>query len=740
MTRGFLASANRELVDAQSYFEKAIHLDSHLANARLGLGLILIRRGYLDKGMENLQIAAALEPNRSLLRSYLGKAYANAGKDAFAEREFDLATFFDANDPTPRLYTAIFLQSRNEPNKAIKELEESVRLNDNRRLFRSKLLLDQDRAVRGANLAGLYRDSGMTDRSVSEASRSLEADYGNYSSHLFLAQSYNLLRDSGDINLRYETPAFSEFLVANLLAPVDSGTLGTEISSGDYSRLFEKDRFGLTSATEFHDNGEWTQSASQYGHKGDSAYSLDLNYLNHNGYRPNQDNEVIDLRARIKNQLSRKDSVYFDLDYNERERGDLRRVHSEDEIDPTLRSTEKQAPNVLLGYHRQWSPGSQTLALMGVLNSDASSVSSYEVAPGIPASASLDREYNAYLAGVQHTLVMERNTFVVGGRYQQGEIQAATSKSLISPPFLLEDISTTEDWERIGLYAYDTFEPLNSLKVTAGLTYDNVRYPTLIDSATTGAERTSRLSPKFGLRWDPNNRTSVYASYTQSLSGVGPEQSYRLEPTQVGGFNQAYRSVAPEDLGGSAAAAHIEASGLGLDHVFAESLYVGTRLRLLRSEAKSHTSQSFSQVKNSHEDGSVSAYLDWLIGDQFSTGLSYEVSSAKLERRSSATSIEGKTWEGVLQRIRLESRFQHGSGFFAIMDAELFDQDNKAGLRDETFWMLNARIGYHFANRRAQVSIGVLNLLDQDYELSPVNFYREPARERTVVVTLRLNY
>src|SRR6184192_1097871 len=97
-------------------------------------------------------------------------------------------------------------------------------------VFRSKLLLDQDRAVRGANLAAIYRDAGMTEVSVREATRAVNSDYANYSAHLFLANSYDALRDPKQINLRYETPWLSELLMANLLSPVGGGSLSQYVS------------------------------------------------------------------------------------------------------------------------------------------------------------------------------------------------------------------------------------------------------------------------------------------------------------------------------------------------------------------------------------------------------------------------------------------------------------------------------------------------------------------------------
>ena len=81
--------------------------------------------------------------------------------------------------------------------RAIRELEESASLNDNRAVYRSRLLLDQDAAVRGANLASIYSDAGLDDVSLREASRAVTYDYANYSDHYFLAQSYSQAEDPG---------------------------------------------------------------------------------------------------------------------------------------------------------------------------------------------------------------------------------------------------------------------------------------------------------------------------------------------------------------------------------------------------------------------------------------------------------------------------------------------------------------------------------------------------------------
>jgi Tfp pilus assembly protein PilF len=155
---GFLSSAQNRMSEALAAFNRAIILDGALGNAWLGRGLCRIKLGQKQSGREDLLIAAALEPQRSLLRSYLGKAFADNGDDARATRELKLARALDPNDPTAWLYSALLKQQENQINQAISDLQNAQTNNDNRSVFRSRLLLDKDFAVASANLASFYLD------------------------------------------------------------------------------------------------------------------------------------------------------------------------------------------------------------------------------------------------------------------------------------------------------------------------------------------------------------------------------------------------------------------------------------------------------------------------------------------------------------------------------------------------------------------------------------------------------
>ena len=285
--KGFLLAAQEKTRDALDWFNRALAVDSALGNAWLGRGLCRIRRGDASGGREDLLTAAALEPQRALLRSYLAKAYANAGDGPRAAHELDLAKRLDPADPTAWLYSALLNREENRINPAVDDLKKSVEQNDNRRVYRSGFLLDEDRAVRSSSLANVYQSAGMNEVSVREASRAVAYDYANYSAHLFLSESYNALRDPTRFNLRYETPWFNEWLLANLLSPVGGTPLGQHISQQEYTRFFQRDGLGLTSQTEYRSDGQVREVASQVGRYRDTAYAIDLDYQHNDGVRPN---------------------------------------------------------------------------------------------------------------------------------------------------------------------------------------------------------------------------------------------------------------------------------------------------------------------------------------------------------------------------------------------------------------------------------------------------------------------
>ncbi len=784
--KGFVLAAQNRITAAQETFDQAIAVDNALGHAWLGRGLTKIRRGQADDGRADLQVAAALEPQRALLRSYLGKAFSNANDHERAERELALARTLDPNDPTAWLYSALLARQQNQINRAVRDLEQSQALNDNRRLFRSRLLLDQDTAVRAANLASLYRDAGMTDFSRREAARAVDADYANHSPHLFLAESYDILRDPNQVNLRYETPWLSELLLANLLAPVGAGTLSQSVSQQEYSKLFERDRLGLSSSTEYFSRGEWHQYGSQFGTFGNTSYAIDAEYHSSPGQRPNNDKQQLTLYGKFKQQFTPHDSLLVQTIYYDAEAGDLAQFYDPGTASPTFRLKEKQEPNVFAGWHHQWTPDSHTLLLAGRLHDDFTLAdpsgstltvnrNTEDAITGIvPRGFGVDlhSELEAYTGELQHILTTHGHTLILGGRAQAGDLDNQAALEIKPGTFPGPNVfpptrqRTAHNIHRYTIYAYDHWQVFDSFRLSAGLTYDYLDFPrnSEIPPLSDGQEHKDQISPKAGLEWSPSRYVTLRGIYSRSLGGMFFDQSVRLEPTQIAGFNQGFRSLIPESVVGLMPGTEFETGGAALDLKFKTQTYVSLFGEVLSSEGD-RTAGSFDWrtamlpatpsslgEQLDYRERSVGVIVNQLVGESFSLGASYRLSEAELhddfvELPSTATTAGGfnpnRDLTGTLQEVNLFARVHLPCGFFSEFNSIWLVQSNRGYTPDlpgDDFWQLNLFAGYRFPNRVAEIRVGLLNITDQDYRLNPLNLYHELPRERTLAASLKFNF
>ena len=799
--KGFLLSARNRIPDAITYFDQAIAVDGALGDAWLGRGLCQIRQGKTESGRRDLEVAATLEPQRAALRSYLAKAFSNAGDNRRASQEIRLAKQLDINDPTAWLYSALILQQQQRINQAVEDLEKSQQLNENRRVYRSQLLLDQDRAVRGANLAAIYQDAGMTEVSVREAARAVNVDYANYSAHLFLANSYDALRDPRQINLRYETPWLSEYLVANLLAPVGAGTLSPYVTQQEYARLLERDRLGFFSSTEYLSRGDWIENASLFGSHGNSSFAADVAYRSENGQRPNNELQQLTVSGKVKQQLTLKDGVYFQAIYYDAAAGDVTPYYNVKQFfNPTenrylpgpnlgLRTKENQEPIVLAGYHHEWSPGNHTLFLAGRLQDTFrvnntnffSLVTGPVIGSAVPVP--LQQDYRSsieiYSAEAQQIFQRERQALVLGARYQGGEFRTrntnALTGSVVFPAFTIAstDLLTEppaqdarSDFARMNFYGYyhlQAADPGLPVHFIAGLSYDRLMFPENFRFAPISSrEKTiDQVSPKLGLIWTPWPDTTVRAAWSRSLGGASIDQSFQLEPSQVAGFNQAWRSIIPESVAGANAGARFENWDLALDQKFPTRTYVGIVAEVLKSRVDrligiletTNTSFAFpltafnsgTPEKLDYQEKSLSIALNQLISEEWSLGARYRISEAELRERLPALStfLPSQDLRATLNQAHLFALFNHPSGFFSQFESLWFSQNNRGynpNIPGEDFWQFNIFAGYRFPRRRAEITLGILNLADRDYRLNPLNLTTELPRTRTFYASLRFSF
>ena len=324
---------------------------------------------------------------------------------------------------------------------------------------------------------------------------------------------------------------------------------------------------------------------------------------------------------------------------------------------------------------------------------------------------------------------------------------------------------------RLTAYAYETWQALPSLRLIAGVAYDYVEFPrnhrfAPIDD---GTDTRDGFLPKAGLIWNVTERATARFGYTRSLSGASFDQSFRLEPTQVAGFNQAFRSVIPETLVGAHAGAEFDTFDVAWEQQFPSGTYASVTLEWLRSSvdrwqgAYSRTNDGPLEMSHlaerlDYEEKSLLASLDQLLGDQWVAGAAYRWSQAQLrntwstarpmistgfENGSEILSPNTTQRTGDLHQLQLRLLYHHPNGFFAGTEGVWWGQkanQDDAALPSSWFWQWNLHAGWRSPQRRFECGVGLLNVLGEWQGLHPINLHTDPPRLRTLATQVRLAF
>jgi TonB-dependent receptor-like protein len=401
--------------------------------------------------------------------------------------------------------------------------------------------------------------------------------------------------------------------------------------------------------------------------------------------------------------------------------------------------------------------------------SGSSSFSTFFTSNGIPivelpsgsgAPLELHTDFEAYSAEAQQIVQTHRVTWIVGSRYQTGE-------SDIESLALSTRQDATLDLRRFSAYGYSFWQVADPFQLVAGVAYDNLHYPANASSPPTSQRELDKdqWSPKAGFYWTPGTDTTVHGMYARSLGGVYYDTSVRLEPTQIAGFNQAFRSIIPESVAGLIPGSEFNVFGVGIEQKFATKTYLTIAGQLLKSDADRTTGvfdlsvfppptvptpPAAGSLKEQidFEEKSVSVVLNQLLGKHWSVGAAYRLSNAELEEDFTSLpplfqSFHNRDLRATLQQASLFAIFNHPSGFFAQANSIWSQQDNRGydpHIHGEDFWQHNAFVGYRLLHRHVEARIGLLNITDQNYRLNPLTLYSELPRGRTLAASLRFYF
>jgi hypothetical protein len=103
--------------------------------------------------------------------------------------------------------------------------------------------------------------------------------------------------------------------------------------------------------------------------------------------------------------------------------------------------------------------------------------------------------------------------------------------------------------------------------------------------------------------------------------------------------------------------------------------------------------------------------------------------------RATVSSASLHQWRVALFLARPE-------GLFTRAEFAWWDQNGRGFLSgvSDAFPQVDVLAGWHFRNRRGDLSVGLLNVTGEDYRLSPINHYTEIPRQRTLYTRFRLNF
>ncbi len=710
---------------AKQVFEKAIRIDSAAPLPRLGLGLAKIRGGHLKEGRSEIEIAAGLDPDNALIRSYLGKAYFDEKRSPLDADQFQMAKALDPQDPTPWFYDAIRKQAQNRPVEALQDLQKSAELNDNRAVYRSKLLLDQDLAARSASIGRIYRDLGFQQLALVQGWKSINTDPTNFSAHRFLADSYSVLP-------RHEVARVSELLQSQLLQPLNITPVQPQLAEADlvimedagpadpafneFSPLFHRNRLALQASGIIGSNETYGNDLVQSGLWDRFSYSLGQFHYETNGFRDNNDRDINLYNVFTQASLSPKTSLLAEYRWRDTTEGDLPLRFDPDSFSPYFRQN-RDRQSIRLGGRYTMNPKNHligTIVLSELEGDTHTAVPEYEV------EFDEEVEQKSYFAEIQHLYRSNRLNLISGIGHFHMEDKTIETYNSVPQDELKTDVNHT------NAYLYSQVHLLDTLNCSLGAS---------IDFYESYSEDRDQFNPKFGLTWhllpDTTLRAAVFRTLKRKLIA-----DQTLEPTQVNGFNQFF-----DDNDGVDTWRY----GMAVDHEFTDNLFIG--LEYSKREKDVPYEDISMQIHRVRWDEYLGrAYLYWAPRNWVSTSLGYFYE--KFERDSEFVGYD-QIKDVTTHKYPLELNFFDPTGVTFRIKTTYVDQDGEFGdprffstvQANDHFWLVDTALSYRLPKRHGIITLEVKNLFDENFrfqDTDPSNPSFKPERSILLKITLSI--
>lgn len=761
---GFAHLTRFETEKAKTNFRLAIGIDPARGLPHMGLGLALIREGMLEAGAKEIEKAAHLEANSAIYRSYLGKVFFELEEESIAAHEYERAIDLDPNDPTPYLYRAFHRLSSYQPIEALLDIDRSILLNENRAVYRSTLLLDQDLAVRSAGLGRVFSTLGFNEAARVEALKSLNRDYANYSAHLLLADAYDTIPGQ-------ELAFVSEKILARLLVPVNFNVIspsgGGGVSLNEYTSLFDRpqNRYLLKGGGSTLD--EAIESDNQFaGSSGRFGYSARYAASHSNGFRDNDYSRDHIIRLDGEYQLSHRDKVLAFVAVADDEEGDTSIGFNpkENEADKE-RSQESSLVNI--GYTHSFAPNSTFVSLLAY-NHDRPEINEAEAMRLIALTilqggdiaelqslanvrAQFRQKFEGLRFSAQHIWNSPLLSLVTGGEILDASVEQDDFSTLISdeldffsPGSIPSSGEHSEDSEKAFVYGTLHFAERVDVNIGGNFTRLKIGRSNPIPPFIDGEDSEGEWNPKLGVSIYPHPQITLRGAYFETVGIAGLSDLQSIEPTFVGGFSQSF-----DDFPGSKAKNY----GVGVDIKYDTYTYAG--MEFSRRKNKTPLNIVYDHVVldvdaltldleflreletiDSRRDV-IKGYLYNILSRTVSSTLDYSFADST----GGLSEIESKT-----HKVGAGLNYFNPSGWFAFTSATWREQRVKGlsaedkGNGTNDFWILSLGAGYQLPRRHGTVSAALINVLEQDFLYEPTDLEEVVLPDISATIKYSINF
>jgi tetratricopeptide (TPR) repeat protein len=728
---GFAYLTRVQTREAREAFQKAIGLDQDDPLPRLGLGLARIRDGELGEGSREIEVAVSLDPGQALVRSYLGKAYFEAKRTGLDEREYDVAKGLDPNDPTPWLYDAIAKQTTNRPVEALDSVEKSIDLNDNRAVYRSRLLLDSDLAARSASLGRIYSDLGFQNLALVEGWKSVNTDPGNFSAHRLLADSYAVLP-------RHEIARVSELFQSQMLQPLNFTPIQPQLAESnllliasqgpgvlafnEFNPLFNRDQANVQGNFMGGSSSTAAGDVIISGITGKFSYSVGYSGFKTDGFRENnsQDDKIAD--GFLQAALSPGTSLQAEVRYRELKTGDLGLHFFEDDYSRFQTETDT-VTNARVGLRQDLGPSAVLLASYMYADKE---IDFALPDPDLGQSFTVGRKERSDSLEAQVQARGSALKLVAGGGYFDIDSNETDTFAFEDPVFGFTDITTGDSTTKhTNLYAYLYWSLRTNLTLTLGASGDlfkedgeffsDFQIPEVPPGEPVPIEpppvlgTKDQFNPKVGLTWSLGSGTTLRAAWFKALKRtLITDQT--LEPTQVAGFNQFY-----DDPTATAS----DVWGAAIDQKFGSRVFGGleyTARDLTIPHLLLENGVEWTVTDKPGNESVARAYLFAAAARWLTIAAEYQYENIERDPELFLSFSKAKT-----ERVPLSVRFFLPSGFGALVGATYLKQEGEfrpaTGFDflpgERSFWVFDAALRYVLPKRYGHIVAGVNNLTDE---------------------------